>query len=290
MYEKAEIFKKKLQSKQYLLGVGARDALDARMIDEADFDFVWASSFCISASYSVPDASLISMNLYLEAARSMNQAIEIPVIADCDTGYGNVNNLVYAIKQFEEAGIAGISIEDKKFPKDSSLLEGGRHDLADIDEFSNKIMAAKDTQKSRDFTVIARTEALIAGRGIAEAVKRAESYEKAGADLIFIHSKSTSPDEIIEFVNTWKGKAPLVIVPTNYYRFTEEQISQYKKIKIIIYANQILRSSIISTQKLLSEIKKSKGIKSVQDSISPVSEVFRLQRVPEMKESEKKYK
>ena len=106
------------------VGVGAGDALCAKLIERAGFDFIWSSSLCISASFAVPDANLISMSQYCEAARAMNEVVSIPIIADCDTGYGNANNVIYAVKKFEEAGIVGMSIEDKKFPKDNSLLEG----------------------------------------------------------------------------------------------------------------------------------------------------------------------
>jgi phosphoenolpyruvate phosphomutase len=115
------------------VGVGAGDALCAKLIERAGFDFVWSSSLCVSASFAVPDANLISMSQYCEAARAMNEVVSIPIIADCDTGYGNANNVIYAVKKFEEAGIVGMSIEDKKFPKDNSLLEGGRQELAPIE-------------------------------------------------------------------------------------------------------------------------------------------------------------
>ncbi len=290
MYSKSVLLREKINSNKLIIGIGARDALEAKLIEEANFDFVWSSSLGVSASYCIPDASLISMSQYLSAARSMNEVISIPVIADCDTGYGNINNLIYAVKLFEDSDIAGICIEDKKFPKDNSLLEGGRQELLDINEFSSKIRAAKDTQKSDSFCVIARLESFIAGWGIEDALERAYSYEKAGADLILVHSKLNVPDEIINFTNNWKGKIPIVIVPTNYYSFTEEQVQAFKKIKIVIYANQILRKSILATQVILKEIKNSKGINSVQNKISPVSEIFRLQGVPEMKAQEKKYK
>ena len=121
------------------VGVGEGDALGAKLIERAGFDFVWSSSLCVSASFAVPDANPISMSQYCDAARSMNEVISIPVIAGCDTGYGNANNLICAVKKFEEAGVVGISIEDKKFPKDNSLLEGGRQELAPVEEFAGKI-------------------------------------------------------------------------------------------------------------------------------------------------------
>ncbi len=287
--QKSKILRKLIAEKQLLVGVGAGDALGAKLIERVGFDFVWSSSLGVSASYGLPDASLISMKQYLEAARSMNEVIDIPVIADCDTGYGNANNVIYAVKLFEEAGIAGISIEDKKFPKDNSLLASGRQELAPLEEFVGKIMAAKDAQISKDFVVIARVEALIAGWGEEEALSRAHCYVEAGADCILIHSKSKAPDEIVGFVRSWDGQAPLVLVPTTYPQLTEEEIKDLGKVKIVIYANQPMRAGIKAQELLLEEIKKAGGIHTIEAMMVPVSHVFELQGVPEMKDKEKKY-
>jgi len=229
------------------------------------------------------------MSQYCEVARSMNEVISIPIIADCDTGYGNANNVIYAVKKFEEAGIVGMSIEDKKFPKDNSLLEGGRQDLAPIEEFVGKIKAAKDHQANDAFLVIARVEALIAGWGQAEAMKRALCYVEAGADCILIHSKRKEPDEILEFIRNWDRPTPLVLVPTNYPSLTLSEVEKLKKVKLFIYANQPMRASVKAQEELLLEIRRAGGIHTIDSMMVPVSHIFDLQGVPEMKEAEKKY-
>lgn len=287
--EKATNFKNLLKHSSYITGVGARDALEAIMIERAGFDFIWASGFCISASYGLPDASILSMKHFVEEARAMHEVSNIPIIFDGDTGYGNATNVIYLTKILDEAGIAALCLEDKRFPKDTSLLAGGRQELIDAKEFAGKIRAAKDAQKSEDFTVIARTEALIAGMGQEEAMRRATLYAEAGADCIFIHSKSKTPDEIIQFVNAWTNPAPLVLVPTSYPELTEERIAALGKVKVIIYANQVLRAAIKASQDILMEIKKSKGIHNIESTIAPLEEVFDLQDVKKMKESETKY-
>lgn len=287
--DKAGKLRRMMAEKEIVVGVGARDALDAKLIENAGFDFIWSSSLGVSASYAIPDASLISMSQYLEAARSMNEVIDIPIIVDADTGYGNANNVIYAVQLFEAAGIAAISLEDKKFPKDNSLLAGGRQDLASIEEFAGRIMAAKDTQKSADFIVIARVEALIAGWGQEEALKRAHRYVTAGADCILIHSKANVPDEIVEFVESWDRPVPLVLVPTTYPSLTEEKLKAMGKVKIVIYANQTFRASIKAEETVLAEIKKEGGIHTIDDLMAPVTHLFELQGVPQMKENEKKY-
>jgi len=271
------------------VGVGAGDALCAKLIERAGFDFVWSSSLCVSASFAVPDANLISMSQYCEAARAMNEVVSIPIIADCDTGYGNANNVIYAVKKFEEAGIVGMSIEDKKFPKDNSLLEGGRQELAPIEEFVGKIKAAKDHQRSEEFVVIARVEALIAGWGQAEAMKRSLRYVEAGADCILIHSKQKEPDEILEFIRNWDQPTPLVLVPTNYPSLTLKEVEKLKKVKLFIYANQPMRASVKAQEDLLEEIRRAGGIHTIDPMMVPVSHIFDLQGVPAMKIDEKKY-
>lgn len=286
---KSSMLRDLIAQKELVVGVGARDALEAKLVEQAGFDLVWSSSLCVSASYAVPDASLISMKQYLEAARSMNEVIDIPIIVDGDTGYGNANNVIYAVKLFEEAGIAAISIEDKKFPKDNSLLAGGRQELASIEEFVGKIKAAKDTQKSDKFFVIARVEALIAGWGQEEALRRAHRYVEAGADCIMIHSNSKTPDEILEFIQAWDGSAPLILVPTTYPSLTEADIKALGKVKISVYANQLVRASIKIQEALLEEIKKSGGVHTCGDMLAPVTRIFELQGVPEMKANERRY-
>ena len=281
--------KGRMAEKELLVGVGARDALEAKLIERAGFDFVWSSGFAISAAYGVPDASLITMSQLVESARAMAEVIDIPILADCDTGFGNAINVIYAVRKFEDAGVAAICMEDKKFPKDTSLLPGGRQELVSVGEFAGKIAAAVDTRRNRNLVIVARTEALIAGWGQEEALARARRYEEAGADCILVHSKSKTPDEVLEFVSRWDGKAPVVLIPTNYPSLTESQVSRLGKVGMVIYANQMLRACITAQESLLAEIKKSGGIHTVNDSIVPVARVFELQNVARMKEHEKKY-
>jgi 2-methylisocitrate lyase-like PEP mutase family enzyme len=150
-------------------------------------------------------------------------------------------------------------------------------------------LAAVEARRNKDLVIIARTEALIAGLGHDEALMRAHHYEEAGADCILIHSKAGDPGEILEFARRWDGKAPLVIVPTNYPALTEADVRRTRKIKLVIYANQLLRAAISAQQALLAEVKRAGGIHTVDSKIAPVSRVFQLQDVERMKEQEKRY-
>src|SRR5689334_9350665 len=146
---------------------GAHDGLSAKLVEEAGFHGVWASGFEISASHAVPDASILTMTETLDATRLMCAATTVPVVADCDTGFGNAINAIRTVQAFEAAGAAGICIEDNIYPKRCSFYPGVKRLLTDVDEQALKIRAAAEAG-SRDFVVIARTEALIAGWGLEE--------------------------------------------------------------------------------------------------------------------------
>lgn len=285
---KAAVFREKFMSaKRPLCIVGAHDGLGAQLIEKHGFDGAWASGLEISASHGVPDANILTMTQYLERAQEMNNASGLPVICDVDTGYGNSSNVHYMVQQYEAAGMAGVVIEDKLFPKVNSFMPG-RQELASIPEFCGKLSAARDARTSGDMLIVARVEALIAGWGLDEALKRAEAYREAGADAILIHSKSKEPDEIRAFLKSWKKRAPIVLVPTTYPAMTYEEMGE-TGVNMIIYANQCLRASIDAMHTVLEIMQREKSTVSIEDKIATVKEIFELQGMMAMKEHEKKY-
>jgi phosphoenolpyruvate phosphomutase len=151
--------------------MSAHNPLSARLADLAGFDGVWASGFELSAAYGVPDASLLSFTQHLDMTRAIVERVSAPVIADLDTGYGNAVNVTHVVGAYARAGVAAVVIEDKTFPKDTSLLAGGRQDLVRVEEFQGKIAAARAVGSERDLLVVARTEALIADLGLEEAAE-----------------------------------------------------------------------------------------------------------------------
>ena len=263
--------------------------LSARLAEEAGFDGLWASGFELSALYGLPDVSLVTMTQHLEMMRMIAGQSHLPIVADIDTGFGNAINVIYAVEHYERAGAAAVVIEDKTYPKVTSLVAGGRQELLRVEEFQGKIEAAKQAAKNPDFIIIARVEALIAGRGEAEALERAAAYEEAGADMILIHSKRKTPDEIESFVGNWKGSAPLVIVPTAYPQMTMERARSSGKIAMYICGNHAIRSSVTAMQKTFAKILADGGIHDADDGIVAVKEVFRLQGMDQVKSDEKKF-
>jgi phosphoenolpyruvate phosphomutase len=183
--------------------------------------------------------------------------------------------------------VAGVCIEDKLFPKTNSFIGEGQP-LADVDEFCGKIKAGKDAQRDDDFSIVARVEALIAGWGLAEALKRAEAYRRAGADAILIHSKISRPDEILAFMDEWAGRGPVVIVPTTYYD-TPTEAFRSAGISVVIWANHLMRSAMTAMKQTAQQLHDEESLINVEDRLVTVKEVFRIQGAGELAEAEKRY-
>jgi len=282
----SENLRKKLDSKSIVKVCGAFDAMSAKLVEINNFDAIWSGSFAISSTHGVPDASILTMTEFFDVASNMAQTCDIPIIADCDTGYGGPSNVMHMVKKYENAGIAAVCIEDKTFPKRNSLLKDGSNELISEKEFVAKILAAKDAKKNKDFMIIARVESLISGLSMETALKRAEAYEDAGADAILIHSKQKNPDEIFEFADSFKGNCPVVVIPTTYDTVKINELESHN-IKMVIYANQTLRAAHKSMMNLLKILKNSENISSVNDKLSSMESIFELQSMYEIENKEK---
>ena len=284
--QNADILRELIESKPILKVMGAFDSMSAKLVEINGFDAIWAGSFAISATHALPDASILTMTEFLNVSSNIVQSCKIPVIADCDTGYGGPSNVSHTVKKFELAGVAAICIEDKTFPKQNSLLKNGKQELISEKEFVAKILAAKEAKSNKNFMIIARTEALIAELGMNEALQRATAYQNAGADAILIHSKKETPDEIFEFSESWKGKIPLVVVPTTYPTVGIDELIK-NKFKMTIYANQTLRVAYSAMNNMLREIKDCKRISDIKQEMSSMEDIFELQKMYELKNQEK---
>ena len=274
-----------LSASRLTRAMGAHSPLSARLAAEAGFDVVWSSGLEISAAAGVPDANILAMGECLDVAADLASAVGVPVLADCDSGFGNVNNVIHMVSSYEARGVAGVCIEDKQFPKLNSFVEGNQ-DLAPLDEFAGKIRAASETRT--DMVVVARLEALISGQGMAEALRRADVYERAGADALLIHSKRKDPEEVFAFREAYRGDLPVIVVPTTYHQVTVEELEQ-RGFAMAIYANQALRSSIRAMRETLTRIMRDGTTVNVEPELAPLKEVFDLQRMPQMLEQQEHY-
>ncbi len=275
-----------LAQKQNLVVVGAHDGMSGILGERAGFDAIWASGFEISASHGVPDANILDLSDQLAASRRINEAVSIPVIADCDNGYGNAVNVAHAAKKFRAAGIAGICIEDNIFPKRCSFYAGKR-ELASAEEHALKIRAAKDSTNGELF-VIGRTEAFIAGHSIEDAFERAEAYAQAGADAVLIHSRESTARQLIEFAARWQLPTPLVAVPTTYDTIPAPELHELGY-KVVIYANQGMRSAIKAVEESLRILRTTGQASALRDRMVTLKDVFNLVDVRAMEELEQKY-
>ncbi|HIF50345.1 MAG TPA: phosphoenolpyruvate mutase [Thiotrichaceae bacterium] len=266
----------------------AHNGVSASIVERAGFKGIWGSGLALSAQFGVRDSNEASWTQVVDMLEFMSDATSIPILLDGDTGYGNFNNMRRLVKKLEQRDIAGVCIEDKQFPKTNSFIDGNKQPIAEIDEFCGKIKAGKDSQTDDDFTIIARIEALIAGWGMDEALKRAEAYHQAGADGILIHSKLSRPDEILTFAKEWAGRSPLVIVPTKYYS-TPTEAFRKAGIDLVIWANHMVRSSIASMEKISQEILESESIVDVEDRIATVDHIFNLQGAAELSQAQERY-
>jgi phosphoenolpyruvate phosphomutase len=266
----------------------AHNGLSARIVREAGFKGIWGSGLTISAQFGVRDNNEASWTQVVDMLEFMADASDLPILLDGDTGYGNFNNMRRLVRKLEQRGIAGVCIEDKQFPKTNSFLNGERQPLADVAEFAGKIAAGKDTQQDPNFSIVARVEALIAGWGMDEALRRAEAYRRAGADAILIHSKLSKPDEIVTFAREWAGRAPLVIVPTKYYS-TPTEVFRKAGISTVIWANHLIRAATAAMQSVAKEIHSNETLVNVEDRVASVNEIFRLQDADEYSAAERLY-
>jgi phosphoenolpyruvate phosphomutase len=266
----------------------AHHALSARIAEEAGFPAIWASGLSIAASLGVRDCNEASWTQTLEAIEFMADATRIPILVDGDSGYGNFNNVRRLVTKLEQRGAAGVCLEDKLFPKTNSFLHGEQQPLASIAEFTGKLRAAKDTQLDRDFVVVARIEALIAGRGMTEALHRADAYADAGADAILIHSARRDASEVTAFKREWGGQLPVVVVPTKYPD-TPADLFRAAGFAAVIWANHLLRASIDAMQRTAASIFAEQSIAAVEHQVAPLAEVFRLQNVEELEAAEQVY-
>ena len=286
--KKSTQFKHLLSSGQLEFLLEAHNGLSAKVVEEAGFKGIWASGLCMSAALGVRDNNEAGWTQILEVLEFISDATTIPILVDADTGYGNFNNVRRLVQKLEQRNVAAMCIEDKLFPKTNSFLRGETQPLADIDEFCGKIKAAKDPQQDPDFCVVARTEAFITGLGLSEALRRAEAYHQAGADAILVHSKISTPRQILAFMSEWQDTCPVVIVPTTYYA-TPTDVFMEAGISLVIWANHLLRSSIATMQRTAATLYQEQNLLSIENEGVPVKEIFRLQNDDELRAAELRY-
>jgi len=248
--------RKLMQLKPYVRAIDASNGLtgiiaeNARVMDEAtltvkEFDAMWISSLCDSSFKGKPDIELVDLTSRINTINEIMEVTSKPIILDGDTG-GKIDHFPFHVKTLERVGVSAVIIEDKTGFKQNSLFGTAvEQTLDDPAEFAAKIAAGKRAQATREFMIIARLESLIAGKSVEDAMMRAKIYIDAGADAVMIHSKEKSGDDIFAFMEQFRAYSadiPIVVVPTTYNQFTEDELHA-KGANIIIHANHLLRSA-----------------------------------------------
>jgi carboxyvinyl-carboxyphosphonate phosphorylmutase len=196
-----------LAAPEPVVAPGAYDALSARLIEQAGFGVVYMTGFGTTASLiGRPDVGLLSGTEMADNARRIAAAVDVPVIADADTGYGNAINVVRTVREYEQAGVAGLHLEDQVHPKKCGHMSGKA--VIETAEMVGKIEAAAAARRDPDLLLIARTDAA-AVEGLDAAIARARRYRDAGADVLFVEAP-TSEDDIARVAGELAGVAPLV--------------------------------------------------------------------------------
>ena len=243
-----------------------------------EFDGMWSSSLTDSATKGLPDNSSLSFSARISSLNDMMDVTTKPLVFDADNG-GQVEHLSFLVRSLERSGVSAIIMEDKIGLKKNSLFKdqaGTKQDKPNL--FAKKIKKICNTRQSKDFMVIARIESFIVGKGLKDALHRAEIYSKAGADAILIHSKEKTPAEIFSFAREFrksKNYIPLVSVPSTYSKVYEKDLIR-NGFKLVIYANQLLRAAYPAMQNTAKTILKNSRAFEADKKIIPIKEIINL--------------
>jgi len=242
------------------------------------FDAMWSSSLTDSSVKGKPDNQALDFSSRFNNLGDMMDVTTKPLIFDADNG-GRLEHLPFAVRTLERLGVSIIMIEDKTGLKKNSLFKdqsGAKQEK--IKDFCKKIELIKKIRNSKDFLIGARIESFILGKGLKDAISRAEAYSKAGADVILIHSKNNTPKEIFSFSKIFrksKNFKPLVAVPSTYSKTTEAMLVK-NGFKIVIYANHMLRASYPAMENVAKNILKNQRSYEMEKKISSVNQVINL--------------
>jgi methylisocitrate lyase len=268
-----------------VMAAGAYDAFSAKLGEQAGFEVTYMTGSGTAATFGYPDIGLLSMNEMVANATRIADSVSLPVIADADTGYGNSLNVMRTVYEYERSGVAAIHLEDQVMPKRCGHMED--KELVPAEEMVAKLHAATESRQDRDFTIIARTDSR-ASEGISEALRRAELFVKAGADVIFPEALQT-PEEFETFAReipvpllanmTEWGKSPLL---------SAEELQQMGY-KIVIFPTAALQAAQHAMVEVLGEIRRAGTQRHVLDRMQHRQELYNLVGLDRYRELEKRF-
>ena len=275
-----------LSAKEISVIPGAYDALSAKLVQEAGFKAVYATGAGIANSqFGFPDVGLTTQTEILEQVRRIVNAVELPVVVDIDTGFGNFLNAIRTVKEFEKAGVAALQLEDQTFPKKCGHFEG--KGVVAREEMVNKIRAAVDTRQDKDLVIIARTDAR-AVIGIEEAIDRAHAYLDAGADAIFVEAPETK-EELKKIASEISAPTLANMVEGGKTPLCSAKELEEMGYRVVIFANCVLRTSVKAIQQLLQHLNQKGSTTELLDEMITMKERNRITGLEETYRIEKRY-
>tara|TARA_B100000795_G_scaffold258769_1_gene233148 strand:- start:1520 stop:2824 length:1305 start_codon:yes stop_codon:yes gene_type:complete len=267
-----------LESHNSLTGLIIENLKVVKKSNSYEFDGMWSSSLTDSATKGKPDNSSVDFSTRLSSLNDMMEVTTKLLVFDADNG-GQLEHLPFLVRSLERSGASAVIMEDKIGLKKNSLFKNQsdtKQDKPDI--FAKKIKQICKSRKNRDFMVIARIESFIVGKGLKDALNRAEIYSRAGADAILIHSKEKTPVEIFSFAREFKKSKnfiPLVSVPSTYSKVYEKDLIR-NGFKLVIYANQLLRAAYPAMRFAAKKILENSRAFEIENKIIPIKEIINL--------------
>jgi 2,3-dimethylmalate lyase len=276
-----------LRAQEPILAPGAYDALTARLIEQAGFPAVYMTGFGTSASLiGRPDVGLLTMSQMVDNARRIAQAVDVPVIADADTGYGNPLNVIRTVQEYELAGVSAIHLEDQVTPKKCGHMENKQ--VIAATEMTEKIRAAVEARSSSDFLIIARTDAR-AVEGLDSALRRARAYREAGADILFVEAPQIE-DEVAQVARAFPN-VPLLFNWAEGGKTPPMPLERLKELgyRLIIFPISALLTAAKAVRGVLAEIKTEGTPRRIFSDGSSFREFNELIGLGEIQELEKRF-
>ncbi|MFB5631075.1 MAG: oxaloacetate decarboxylase [Nitrosopumilaceae archaeon] len=275
-----------LKSKKPLVIPGVFDSIGAKIAERVGFDAMFQTGYGTSATlFGMPDYGFVGSTETVENARRICRVVNVPVIVDADTGYGNALSVWKLVKELEAAGAAGIFLEDQRWPKRCGHMQG--KEVVRKEEYGEKLEAALDARTSKDFIIVSRTDAR-ATEGLDKAIERGLYYKKIGADVIFVEA----PKTFAEMKKIGKSiKAPLVANMIEGGATPISSASSLQKIgfKIILYPLSVLFANTFASIQILKELKKSGTTMRLNKNLVNFDEFNKIVELSKFRKLEKKY-
>nr|WP_246275355.1 isocitrate lyase/PEP mutase family protein [Nitrosopumilus oxyclinae] len=279
--------KSMLKSKKPLVIPGVYDALGAKIAQKVGFDAMFQTGYGTSATlFGMPDYGFIGATETIDNARRICRAVQVPVIVDSDTGYGNALSVWKLVKELELAGASGIFLEDQRWPKRCGHMQG--KEVISQEEYTEKLSAAIDARENKNFIIVARTDAR-ATEGLDEAIERGKQNKKTGADAVFVEA----PRSIDEMKKIGKEiNAPLVanMIEGGATPLSSAELLSKMGFNIILYPLSVLYANTFATMNILTELKKSGNTSKYKQKVVNFNQFNDLVELSKFEKMENKYK